>query len=508
MPDQSSSAAFPIGIVGAGAMGRGIAQVAAVAGFPVRLFDARAEAVKEACDFVGKMIERAAEKGQIDRAAAAAATARVQPVAALSELAGSKLVIEAIVEALEPKQALFRQLEDIVGDDVILATNTSSLQVTAIAVTCRRPERVAGFHFFNPVPLMKLVEVVKGVRTRPEIVDKLMKIGRQFGHAVVRVRDMPGFLVNHAGRAYGTEALRIVSEGIADPATIDDILREAAGFRMGPFELLDLTGLDVSFPVFKSIYEQFFQDPRYRPTANIEQRYTAGLYGRKTGRGFYDYQGGTIVRPPEPKVPTTKPKSVWIAPTEPSLSIAMAVLVGQAGATLDDGLTPAPESLCVVSPFGDDATTMAQAFKLDATRVIAVDPLHGLQGRRTLMTTPVTTPEMRDAAHAMFASDGAAVSVIHDSPGFVAQRVMAMIVNLGADIAQQRIAAPSDIDLGVKLGLNYPDGPLAMGDKIGPARVLAILERMHEFYRDPRYRPSPWLIRRAKLGVSLLTAET
>jgi 3-hydroxybutyryl-CoA dehydrogenase len=161
-----------------------------------------------------------------------------------------------------------------------------------------------------------------------------------------------------------------------------------------------------------------------------------------------------------------------------------------------------------VSPFGDDATTMAQAFKLDATRVIAVDPLHGLQGRRTLMTTPVTTPEMRDAAHAMFASDGAAVSVIHDSPGFVAQRVMAMIVNLGADIAQQRIAAPSDIDLGVKLGLNYPDGPLAMGDKIGPARVLAILERMHEFYRDPRYRPSPWLIRRAKLGVSLLTAET
>ena len=507
MSTDISPADFPIGIVGSGVMGRGIAQVAAVAGFPVRVFDTEAKAIAAACEFVGAMLARAAEKGQMTKDAAGAAASRVQAVASLHELADCKLVVEAIVEKIEPKQALFKHLEESLGDEAILATNTSSLSVTAIAATCRRPERVAGFHFFNPVPLMKLVEVVGGVRTAPRVTDTLAAVAKRFGHTSVRVQDTPGFLVNHAGRAYGTEALRIVSEGIADFPTIDAVLREAAGFRLGPFELLDLTALDVSFPAMESIYTQYFHEPRYRPTPLIQQRMIGGLLGRKVGRGFYEYKEGTIVRPLAPPVPAAKPPAVWIGPGAREVRQAIVELAAKLDVPVDRSAKPGDDSLCVTVPLGDDATTTAATLSLDPKRTVALDTLYGLKGRRTIMTTPVTEAEYRNAAHALFAADGTPVSVIHDSPGFIVPRVVAMIANLGADIAQQRIAAPADIDLGVKLGLGYPDGPLALGDKIGPSRILTILERLYAFYGDPRYRPSPWLKRRALLGVSLLTPE-
>ncbi len=507
MSTTLSPAEFPIGIVGSGAMGRGIAQVAAVAGFPVRLFDAEAKAIAAACEFIGTMLARSAEKGQMTKEAAAAATARVHPIASLHELAGCKLVIEAIVEKVEPKQELFKELEDIVGETAILATNTSSLSVTAIAAGCRHPERVAGFHFFNPVPLMRLVEVVDGVRTAPHVTEMLAEIGRRLVHNAVRVQDTPGFLVNHAGRGYGTEALRIVMEGIADVPTIDAVLRETAGFRLGPFELMDLTALDVSVPAMQAIYTQYFPEPRYKPTPLVQQRYVGGLLGRKVGRGFYEYKDGQIVRPPERAAPSARPESVWIGPGAREARQAIVDLAAKLDVRVDRSAKPGDDALCIVTPLGDDTTTTATTLALDPRRTVAVDTLYDLKGRRTIMTTPVTEPQHRDAAHALFAADGAKVSVIHDSPGFIAPRVVAMIANLGCDIAQQRIAAPADIDLGVKLGLAYPDGPLALGDKIGPARVLTILERLHAFYGDPRYRPSPWLKRRALLGVSLLTPE-
>lgn len=507
MATEIIPSAFPIGIVGAGAMGRGIAQIAAAAGFPVKLHDARPGAAAEARDFVGKMLARAAEKGQMPKAAADEATARISVVERLEDFAGCKLIVEAIIEAVEPKQELFRKLEGIVGDDAILATNTSSLSVTAIAAGCKRPERIAGFHFFNPAPLMKLVEAVAAVRTDPDVVETLAAVAQRFGHACVRCQDTPGFLVNHAGRAFGTEGLRIVGEGIADTATVDNILREAAGFRMGPFELMDLTALDVSYPAMNAIYTQYYHEPRYKPSPLIERRYTAGLYGRKVGCGWYEYKDGAIVRPPEPAAPTTKPASVWIGPGTKDIRATLVELAAKLDVRVDRSARPEDGSLCLVAPFGDDATTSATTLDLDPKRTVAVDPLHGLKGRRTLMTTPLTDAAHRDAAQALLAADGTAVSVIHDSPGFVAQRVVAMIVNLGCDIAQQRIAAPADIDLGVRLGLGYPKGPLAMGDAVGAQTVLTILERMHAFYEDPRYRPSPWLKRRAKLGVSLLTPE-
>lgn len=508
MTNELSPAEFPIGIVGSGIMGRGIAQVAAAAGFPVRVFDAEAKAIAAACEFVGAMLARAAEKGQLSKEAAGAAAARVQGVASLHELAGCKLVIEAIVEKLEPKREVFKHLEEIVGEDTILATNTSSLSVTAIAAGSRHPERIAGFHFFNPVPLMKLVEVVGGVRTAPRATDTLAAVAKRFGHTAVQVQDTPGFLVNHAGRAFGSEALRIVSEGIADIPTVDVVLREAGGFRLGPFELMDLIGLDVSYPVMDQIYTQYFHEPRYRPMPLMQQRMISGLLGRKVGRGFYEYKEGAIVRPPEPAVPAVRPPAVWIGPGAREARQAIVDLAGKLDVPVDRSAKPGDSSLCVIVPLGDDATTTATALALDPKRTVAVDTLWGLKGRRTVMTTPVTEPAYRHAAHALFAADGTPVSVIHDSPGFIVPRVAAMIANLGADIAQQRIAAPADIDLGVKLGLGYPEGPLALGDKIGPARVVTILERLQAFYGDPRYRPSPWLKRRALLGVSLLTPES
>jgi len=499
-------AEFPIGIIGSGVMGRGIAQVAALAGFPVLLHDAKPGAVAEARDFVGKMIARLAEKGTIQKPLADEAVARIRGVDDLSGFAGCKLVIEAIIEAVEPKQKLFQALEAILAPDAILASNTSSLSITQIAAGTKRPERVAGFHFFNPVPLMKVVEAIAAVRTDPAVVDTLVAVAKRIGFACVRCQDTPGFLVNHAGRAFGTEALRIVQEGIADTATVDNILREAAQFRMGPFELMDLTALDVSYPAMVAIYGQYYQEPRYRPSPLIERRYTAGLYGRKVGRGWYEYRDGAIQRPADKPVPAAKPASVWIGPGAKEIRAAIAELAERAGARIDRGSADSG-SLCIILPHGDDATTTALELGLDPKRTVAVDAINGLKGRRTLMTTPVTEPEHCDAAHALLAVDGVPVSLIHDSPGFVTQRVVAMIVNLGCDIAQQRVAAPADIDTGVKLGLGYPEGPLALGDKIGPQTVLTILERLHDFYGDPRYRPSPWLKRRAMLGVSLLTPE-
>ena len=494
-----------LGIIGTGIMGRGIAQIAAQAGVRVLLFDSRAEAAPAAVDYVAGTLAKLVEKAKIDEAAAKSAVAKLQVAKALPELSGCHVVLEAIVENLDAKRELFGQLEALVSKDCILATNTSSLQVTSIAASCKVPERVAGYHFFNPVPLMKVVEVIEGVMTAPWVGDALAGLTRRMGHKPVRARDTPGFIVNHAGRGYLTESLRVASEGVANFHEIDRILREGTGFRMGPFELLDLTGLDVSHPVMESIYNQYYQEPRYRPSPITGQRLSAGLIGRKTGRGFYRYEAGTQEKPPAAAVPAARPARVWVSSR--GLGATLQALVTKLGASIDTGAAPAANSLCLVAPLGQDATTAALAEGLDPTRTVAVDCLFATDKRRTLMTTPVTSSEMRDAAHGLLGSDGVPVSVIHDSPGFVSQRVIAQIINIACDIAQQRIASPSDIDTAATLGLGYPKGPLAWGDALEPARILAVLEALHGFYGDPRYRASPWLKRRALLGVSLLTAE-
>ena len=483
---------FTAAVAGAGTMGRGIAQVLAQSGARTLLYDAQPGAAQRAIDSISQALAKLAEKGRVKDPQAI--VQRIEVVPGMQAFAPCHLVVEAIIEDLAAKRILLSELEDIVSEDCILASNTSSLSVTAMAAACKKPGRFAGYHFFNPVPVMKIVEVVDGVLTEPWVTDALSALAKRFGHAPVRCKDTPGFVVNHAGRAYVPESLRVLSEGVADFATIDRILVDAAGFRLGPFGLMDLVGLDVAHAVMKSMYEQYFEEPKYKPSFIAEPRVAAGLHGRKTKRGWYEYTPDMKMLP-EPPAPTKKAATVWAVPE-------LKELLGGAR-FVDKGSAEA----CFVAPLGLDVSAAALAHGLDPARTVAVDPLFGYSKRRTLMVNPLTTKSARDAAHALLASDGVPVSVINDSPGFVAQRVVAHIVNVGCDIVQMRIATPEDLDRAVMLGLGYPKGPLAMGDAVGAKKILSVLQNMHELYQEPRYRPSPWLRRRAQLGASLLTPE-
>ena len=498
-----------IAVIGAGAMGRGIAQIAAQAGSDVLLLDSFAGAAERGRDALAAQWQKLHEKGKFDEAQRDALIARVHAVDSVQALAACDLVIEAVIEDLAVKRQLFKELEAVVSPTATLVTNTSSLSVTAIAAGLQHPQRMAGFHFFNPVPLMKVVEVVAGFKTDPAICAQLSGYAKQMGHSAVQAQDTPGFIVNHAGRGFGTEALRIVGEGVTDFVTIDRILKDQAGFRLGPFELMDLTALDVSHPVMESIYRQYYDEPRFRPSVITAQRLAAGALGRKTGEGFYRYVDGVAQIAPEKPAPVVdSPLAVWVSPRaarRPELLRMIHALGGQ----LESGATPSPSALILVAPLGFDVTTVAAVERLDATRTVGIDLMidDAATKRRVLATNPATRLDMRDAAHGLFARDGKAVSVIRDSGGFVTQRVVGTIVNIASDMCQQRVCSPADLETAVRLGLGYPQGPLAMGDLYGPTNMLEVLFNLQTVYGDPRYRPSPWLRRRGALGLSLMHEE-
>jgi 3-hydroxybutyryl-CoA dehydrogenase len=498
-----------VGVAGAGAMGRGIAQICVQAGSTVQLYDTQGAALARARDDIFAQWDRMVDKGRMEAAAAASCKERLQLAEGLQAFAGCQLVIEAIVERLDAKQSFFTQVEALVQPSAVLATNTSSLSVTAIAAGMKRPQQVAGYHFFNPVPLMKVVEVVAGLKTDRAVCDALAQYARAMGHTPVQAQDTPGFIVNHAGRGYGTEALRLVGEGVADFATVDRILKDQVGFKLGPFELMDLTALDVSHPVMESIYHQYFEEPRYRPSVITAQRAAGGLVGRKSGEGFYRYVDGKAQVPPEPAVPVVAElPPVWVS-TRAARRSELCQLIKDLGARIETGHSPSLQALTLVAPLGFDVTTVAVVERLDPARTIGIDMLveDAATKRRVLATNPATRADMRDAAHALFARDGKAVSVIRDSGGFVTQRVVAAIVNIACDMCQQRICSPKDLETAVTLGLGYPLGPLAMGNRWGPANILEVLFNMQTVYGDPRYRPSPWLRRRGAIGLSLLHEE-
>lgn len=499
-----------VGVVGAGAMGRGIAQIAAQAGSHVILFDSQTTATAQALKDISGQWDKLVAKGRLEAHQASDYKKTLVAATMLSELASCDLVIEAVVERIDVKRSLFAELESIVSDTAVLATNTSSLSVTAIAAHLKRPERLAGYHFFNPVPLMKVVEVIAGLKTDAAVCSTLATYAREMGHTPVQAQDTPGFIVNHAGRGYGTEALRVVSEGIADFATIDRILKDQAGFKLGPFELMDLTALDVSHPVMESIYHQYFEEARYRPSVITAQRLAGGMLGRKTGEGFYRYADGAMQTPAEPAVPSVaNMPPVWVSPRASRRS-ELLQLLKDLGAKIETGASASPQALVIVAPLGFDITTVAVVERLDPARTIGIDMLidDAATKRRVLATNPATRTDMRDAAHALFARDGKAVSVIRDSGGFVTQRVVAAIVNIASDICQQGICSPKDLETAVTLGLGYPMGPLAMGDRYGPTNVLEVLFNMQTVYGDQRYRPSPWLRRRGAIGLSLMHQES
>jgi 3-hydroxybutyryl-CoA dehydrogenase len=498
-----------VAIIGAGAMGRGIAQIAAQAGSQVWLYDTQPEAIDKARDAVFQQWDKLQAKGRLSPEAVASHKSRLMGASSLQDLAECELVIEAIVENLDIKKTLFAHLEKVLPSTAVLVTNTSSLSVTAIAAALQRPAQFAGYHFFNPVPLMKVVEVIAGLKTDPGICHRLTQFASQMGHTPVQAQDTPGFIVNHAGRAYGTEALRIVSEGVADFATIDRILRDQVGFKLGPFELFDLTALDVSHHVMEAIYHQYYEEPRYRPNVITAQRLAGGVLGKKVGEGFYKYLDGAVQVPDELPVPVVESiPPVWVSPRA-ARRMELLQLLKNLGAHIETGASPSPAALTLVAPLGFDITTVAVVERLDPARTVGIDMLFedAATQRRVLATNPATRIDMRDAAHALFARDGKAVSVIRDSGGFVTQRVVATIVNIASDMCQQGICSPQDLETAVTLGLAYPMGPLAMGNRLGPDSILEVLFNLQTVYGDPRYRPSPWLRRRGAIGLSLMHTE-
>lgn len=491
-----------VGVVGAGAMGRGIAQVAATAGHEVLLFDADPTAVSAALTAIEDSLGRAVQRGLLTEDERTETVARLAGVGTIEGLSPCALVIEAVVERIDVKRSVFTELEAIVSAETLLASNTSSLSIASIAAPLARRERVLGLHFFNPVPAMQLVEIVKTPFSTAETLTTAEEFVLSIGKVGVRVQDSPGFLVNLAGRAYVTEALAIIQERIATPAQVDRIAREVLDFPLGPFELMDLTGIDINYAVTANLFEHNFADPRLRSTWYHRYLLDAGFLGRKTGRGFHEY--------PAPPVETTPAQSA--AGEDAPLSVAIAAdaradaltdLCRAAGIRIVDAETA---DLILIAPLGADCAQTAAEAHLDPLRTVGVDMLLSAPAVHTVMVGP-GVPDAPVSALVRRLRTLAPVEVITDSPGFIAQRLLAAVVNLASDIAQRGIAEPEDIDTAVTLGLRYPHGPLEWGDMIGLDTISLILTGMYTTTTDQRYVPSPWLRRRAAAGLSALTPD-
>lgn len=499
-----------IGIVGAGPIAQGIAQIAAQAGSKVSLADLTAGAAGQARRKLYEQWHSLVQKGELQASTAEAYKERVRTGDLLAELTDCDLVVEALPENLDLKQGVLRELEQSILTDATLATTASLLSVTTLGAKLKHPDRLVGLQFFQPAQRTVLLEVIAGAKTSSAVRTAMSHYAVQMGAAPVQAQDTPGFIVNHVAQAYASEALRIVSEQIADFATVDRILRDQAGFTLGPFEQMDATGLDVVCPMMESIYHRHHEEARYRPNPIAAQRLAGGMLGQKSGQGFYQYQDGLAqmaVEAATPQVLDMPP--VWVSPRA-SRRAELLQLLKSLGAKIETGASASPQALVLVAPLGFDVTTVAVVERLDPARTVGIDMLvdDATTRRRVLATNPATRVDMRNAAHALFARDGKAVSVIRDSGGFVTQRVIASLVNIASDICQQAICSPKDLETASLLGLGYPLGPLAMGDRYGPTNILEILFNMQTVYGDQRYRPSPWLRRRGAIGLSLMQEES
>jgi 3-hydroxybutyryl-CoA dehydrogenase len=544
-----AGAARVIGVLGAGTMGAGIAQLACRSGAQTLLHDPIAEALARGIERVGEGLQREVARGRLEPERAAAAAASLHPVEDLAAFAPCELVIEAVPERLELKHELYRQLSEIVSAECVLASNTSSLLVTAIAAAASRPERVVGMHFFNPAPVMRLLEVVAGEQSSAQALAVADATGAAMGKTVIRAHDGPGFLVNRCNRPFGLEALRLLQERIADVETIDRICRMAGGFRMGPFELMDLVGVDVGFEISQSFYAQSFGEPRWRPSPIAARYVAAGLHGRKSGRGYYDYGGGGAqggagkegreYRSADPgAVEGERPaggEGVVVIGGENELAEELREAAIDAGydvrlpqepmggafpaLIVDCDRTPAPRRGAGADALRPDRRGQGRAQAQGGVNLVlcasgslsALDPggsavgfhaLPPLKDARVveLTRTESSSPLAATRGERFFNALGKHVEWVGDAPGLVLGRIVCQLINESAFALGEGIGEARDIDLGMVLGLSHPRGPFEWADAIGLRHVVGVLEALSAEYREERYRPAPVLRRMVAAG--------
>ena len=505
-----------IGVAGAGTMGAGIAQLACLAGARTLLHDPVPDALERGLEQIRRHLERGAQRGRWSAEQAAQAAARLEPAPELQALAPCELVIEAAPERLELKRELFARLSrEVVDEACVLATNTSSLLVSAIATAATHPERVVGMHFFNPAPLMRLLEVVAGADSSPRALAVARATGEAMGKVVIEAVDGPGFLVNRCSRPFLLEAQKLAVERVAEIERIDAICRLGGGFRMGPFELSDLVGVDVGLDVARSFYEQSFGEPRWRPSPLAARTVAAGRTGRKAGRGYYDYSGGTDAhRPPDPEPPPAGGgDGVVVVAGEIPLADELRTAAAAAGWQV---LTPAeagerqPPFLILDLTLGEEPEAPLeggpQAICCAAGSLHGLDPGGGAAGFHALPPLgearlveltrgPDTTAAAAAATERFFATLGKHTVWVQDAPGLVLGRIVCQLVNECAFALGEGVGTAEDIDRGLVHGLNYPRGVLGWADAIGLDHVLAVLDGLHAELGEERYRAAPALRR-------------
>ena len=480
-----------VAVVGAGAMGAGIAQVAAQAGHRVVVHDTRPGAAAEAIAGIHAQLQRQVAKGKLSRERCEQVHRALTAAEQLSEVADAGLVVEAIVEDLGAKRALFAELEQLCRPDAILASNTSSIAISALAAGLQQPQRLVGLHFFNPAPVMPLVEVVSGLATSPAVAQALFDTAVRWGKQPVHAKCTPGFIVNRVARPFYAESLRLLQEGAADCATLDAVLREAGGFRMGAFELMDFIGHDVNYAVTCSVFNACYGDTRYQPSLLQKALVDAGRLGRKRGHGFYDHSLGSA--PPTPG---------WAAPAPPVTECTLEGDLGPAQGLIERlrwaGITvhnrPGAGLLRVggaTLALADGRLASERARDEGITHLATFDLALDYRTASALAVSfgPIEA-HPRAQVIGLLQAAGLKVAVLGDTPGLAVLRTVAMLANEAADTVLHGVASAADIDLAMRAGVNYPQGPLAWTDALGPGFVLRTLGHLQAAYGEERYRPS------------------
>jgi 3-hydroxybutyryl-CoA dehydrogenase len=499
---KASASRAKVAIVGSGMMGAGIAQLAAIAGHRVVLYDIRPEALTKAVDTLTKGIQKLVEKTQISAEEGLRAANLVTSVQSLAKLKDTDIVIEAVAEDLQVKRALFGELEDVVSGECILASNTSSLSITAIASKLKYPERVVGMHFFNPVQAMLLVEVVRGLATSDDCAQTVYAMARLWGKTPVYTRSTPGFIVNRVARPYYAEGLRLLNERAGTLASIDAVMREAGGFRMGPFELMDLIGHDTNLAVTKSMFRAYFCDPRFTPSVIQQELVDAGYLGRKSGRGFYLY-GADAARSEAEVEPVTRCPTHFLFTGDDLFISAVKQRCSQAIAArsleAEEAAIKAGSATLVLT---DGRTASRRAMDTGLTNTVVVDLALDFLTSRTVAVARAATCSDEAFCDAVGLLQAASYKVIRlrDLPGLAVMRTVAMLANEAADVVNQGVCSVVDLDAAMEKGVNYPRGPLGWADLVGIRNIHVVLKNISDFYGEDRYRISPLLNELALCG--------